>query len=33
MAALPEVDDAVGFRFGSVRPVTTVGDDEERVVA
>ena len=32
MAALPEVDDAVGFRFGSVRPVTTVGDDEERVV-
>ena len=32
LAALPEVDDAVGFRFGSVRPVTTVGDDEERVV-
>ncbi len=32
MAALSEVDDAVGFRFGSVRPVTTVGDDEERVV-
>ena len=33
IAALPEIDDAVGLRFGRVRPITTVGDDEERVVA
>ena len=33
IAALPAIDDAVGFRFGRVRPVVPVDDDEERVVA
>ena len=35
LAALPEIGDAVGFRFGSVRPVVRPpdGDDDERVVA
>jgi putative ABC transport system permease protein len=34
IATLPGIDDAVGFRFGRVRPVEPVdGDEEERVVA
>jgi len=33
VAALPAIDDAVGFRFGRVRPAVPLGDDEERVVA
>jgi putative ABC transport system permease protein len=34
IASLADIDNAVGFRFGRVRPVVPVGDDdEERVVA